>query len=736
MITRFKKVSVQNFQSFGNSTTEFSLDNNEMVMIMGDNRDVGSPGESRNGVGKTTIMNAIVYALFGKGIASQKADELVNLFNQKKMVVELWFDLGENEYHIRRGRKPNVLELFENGTPLTLDSMSNTDNSIVSLIGMDYEVFTTIYFMAPNRPSFMGMKPAEQRNIGERVLSLDTLTERDKALKAIADELTVDLKVANRDLENAEENLRKDQQKLERLRSNHDLHIKKIKSELDETREILSQFGDIDFDSIIKEHGEYLRNDIEIKEKENTLREFRTEFRALESNIESASRELERANSHGELVSGWDSEHKNRLSVLEENLKTASDVESLRLELSGIEECEKLNTRVTEIDREIKQIQRDIDRDVTAFEALADKVDVLEGGVCPECKQSHVDEEKIKQYVGECDAIETNIKKKQQSIDELEEEKTALVDGVDRLGKELSGRTRDEIRGEIRKIESLNDEYNRVVEEKNPYSDISYDIEELTSRIAGYKADQDKIKSRGESIKAEIESLRERNTLSDLASEFPLEDAKSAKRDIEEARKNIKRLEGESTGDSPFSEEIEILLNEMVEPDTYRDRVSEIEDDLQHIKYLRKLLTDNKSFIRRNILDQYIPYLNKKIVEYSQELEASHIAQINSDLTTEVEYMGRTVSFATLSAGEMMRVNLAVNAGFSDLLGMLGKGSSLLLVDELFDSSLDSGGMHKAFRFIKANKDNVLLVSHRPELVGEVDRILTIQKQNGFASIV
>ena len=99
--------------SVGNATQGVDFDRCDLTLVLGENLDLGGDG-SRNGTGKTTIINALSYALYGQALSNIRKDNLVNKTNAKNMLVSLDFVVGGTEYRIERGRKPNVLRFFVN----------------------------------------------------------------------------------------------------------------------------------------------------------------------------------------------------------------------------------------------------------------------------------------------------------------------------------------------------------------------------------------------------------------------------------------------------------------------------------------------------------------------------------------------------------------------------------------------------------------------------------------------
>ena len=102
---KLKSVSLKNFLSVGAVTQAVDLDRNGLTLVLGDNLDLGGNG-SRNGVGKSTILQAISYGLYGEAITNIKRDNLVNKINGKNMAVSIEFELNGHIHKIERGRKP------------------------------------------------------------------------------------------------------------------------------------------------------------------------------------------------------------------------------------------------------------------------------------------------------------------------------------------------------------------------------------------------------------------------------------------------------------------------------------------------------------------------------------------------------------------------------------------------------------------------------------------------------
>ena len=112
---KIKDLTVKNFMSVGNVTQAVDFNKEQLTLVLGENLDQGGDDTgSRNGTGKTTIINALSYALYGTALTNIKRNNLINKTNSKGMLVTLNFDKGGNSYRIERGRSPNVLKFYIN----------------------------------------------------------------------------------------------------------------------------------------------------------------------------------------------------------------------------------------------------------------------------------------------------------------------------------------------------------------------------------------------------------------------------------------------------------------------------------------------------------------------------------------------------------------------------------------------------------------------------------------------
>jgi DNA repair exonuclease SbcCD ATPase subunit len=182
-----KNLTVKNFMSVGNSTQAIDFDRKDLTLVLGENLDLGGDG-SRNGTGKTTIINALSYSLYGQALSNIRKDNLVNKTNNKNMLVSLDFSVGGKDYKIERGRKPNLLRFFVNNqeqvvTDEAQGDSRETQDAIEHTLGLSHEMFKHILALNTYTEPFLSLKANDQRSIIEQLLGITMLSERADKIK-------------------------------------------------------------------------------------------------------------------------------------------------------------------------------------------------------------------------------------------------------------------------------------------------------------------------------------------------------------------------------------------------------------------------------------------------------------------------------------------------------------------------------------------------------------------------
>ena len=182
-----KSLTIKNFLSIGNITQSIKFENSEIVLVLGQNIDVGDSG-SRNGAGKTSILNALSYALFGLPLNNIKLNNLINKTNHKNMFVTVEFTVGNNTYRIERGRRPNLLRLIVNDETREESDEGQGENrltqeSINNILGFNHVMFKHLIALNTYTEPFLAMRASDQREIIENLLGVTMLSEKAVTLK-------------------------------------------------------------------------------------------------------------------------------------------------------------------------------------------------------------------------------------------------------------------------------------------------------------------------------------------------------------------------------------------------------------------------------------------------------------------------------------------------------------------------------------------------------------------------
>ena len=153
---------------------------------------------------------------------------------------------------------------------------------------------------------------------------------------------------------------------------------------------------------------------------------------------------------------------------------------------------------------------------------------------------------------------------------------------------------------------------------------------------------------------------------------------------------------------------------------------------------IRDRLTNKDSFIRKKIIDQNLMYLNNRLTYYLDKLGLPHQVVFQNDLAVEITQLGQDLDFDNLSRGERNRLILGMSFAFRDVWESLYQKINLLFIDELIDSGMDTAGVESSLSVLKKmgreGDKNVYLISHKDELIGRVNNVMKVIKENGFTS--
>ena len=355
---KLKELTVKNFMSVGNTTQAVNFAQENLTLVLGENLDQGGDDSgSRNGTGKTTIVNALTFALYGQALTNIKRDNLINKINNKNMLVTLAFEKNGTDYRIERGRKPNILKFYVNDqeqeTEESDDSqgdMRETQKDLDDLLGMSHDMFKHIVALNTYTEPFLSMRANDQRVIIEQLLGITLLSEKAEHLKELIKETKDAITQENADIEAAKKSNEKIQQSIDGLMVRQSAWRNQNNTEMEKIARALVELEGVDIESELAKHAELKL----FEEKTAKLRSLNKERATLESAIAQAERSVSKYASELESLANktchacnqqlHDHKHEELTATAEENLldannyheKIKGDLERINKEISDI----------------------------------------------------------------------------------------------------------------------------------------------------------------------------------------------------------------------------------------------------------------------------------------------------------------------------------------------------------------------------------------------------------------
>jgi len=295
---KIKELTVRNFMSVGNQTQAVNFAQENLTLVLGENLDQGGDDSgSRNGTGKTTIVNALSYSLFGNALTNIKKDNLINKINNKGMLVTLAFEKDGTNYRIERGRKPNVLKFYVNDQEQETDEsddaqgdMRETQKDLDELLEMSHDMFKHIVALNTYTEPFLSMRANDQRVIIEQLLGVTLLSEKAETLKEMIKTTKDDIYQKNADLEAAKKSNEKIQVSIDGLLTRQSAWNTQHENELEKIGRAIIELEGVDIDAELTKHA-----DLKVYEERTAkLKSLDKERATLDSAIAQAERSVKK----------------------------------------------------------------------------------------------------------------------------------------------------------------------------------------------------------------------------------------------------------------------------------------------------------------------------------------------------------------------------------------------------------------------------------------------------------
>jgi DNA repair exonuclease SbcCD ATPase subunit len=302
---QIRKLTVKNFMSVGNATQAIDFDRKDLTLVLGENLDLGGDG-SRNGTGKTTIINALSYSLYGQALSNIRKDNLVNKTNGKNMLVSLDFSVGGKDYKIERGRKPNLLRFFVNNqeqeiTDEAQGDSRETQDAIEQTLGLSHDMFKHILALNTYTEPFLSLKANDQRTIIEQLLGITMLSERADKIKEYNRQTKEGITQEEFRIRAVQEANKRIEEQIESLKRRQTLWVTKHGEDIAELEKALAALQNIQIEAEIqahKDHKEWDQKRKDINELSSQISRVKLDIGREEKLAAKLSKEIETLANH------------------------------------------------------------------------------------------------------------------------------------------------------------------------------------------------------------------------------------------------------------------------------------------------------------------------------------------------------------------------------------------------------------------------------------------------------
>lgn len=416
----------------------------------------------------------------------------------------------------------------------------------------------------------------------------------------------------------------------------------------------------------------------------------------------------------------------------------AGDQRAIIEQLLGItllsEKAELLSKHIKQTKDSIVQENANIEATKKANEKIQQSIDTLIMSQRAWNAKHNSDLEKIAKAIVNLEAVDINQELQAHSDAKVFDEKSAELKSFKKEKSTLDSA----VSQAYKSLSKYINEYETLQSKKCPacdqdLHDHKHDemLETASNHVVEYQKYYDKVTADLIKTQTAIDTLTD-NSVRPITFYDTIEEALTHQNNLQTliAQLNTKAIEV-----NPYDDQIIELKSEALQ-DISWDEINNLNKLKDHQEFLQKLLTNKDSFIRKKIIDQNLSYLNNRLTYYLDKMGLPHSVIFQNDLTVEITQLGQDLDFDNLSRGERNRLIVGLSWAFRDVWESLYQGVNLLFIDELLDNGLDASGVENALSILKTfgreRKKNVFLISHKDELIGRVNNVLKVVKENGF----
>ena len=412
----FKTLRWRNFLSTGNSFTEIELNKNNTTLVVGE-----------NGAGKSTMLDALCFALYNKPFRKINKPQLMNSINKKDLVVELEFDIGTSKYKIIRGLKPNIFEVYQNNNMISQDADNRDYQDVLErqILKLNHKSFCQVVVLgSASFVPFMQLPAASRREVIEDLLDIQIFSTMNSLLKEKINANSTKVMDVEYQYDITSEKISMQYQYIEAMQKNNDEHVEKIKLDLKQYMDSIenAKLAIASLDQQIGILNEQINDQDQVNKKQKKLQVLETQ---LDDKLAKLQKEIEFFNLHDTCPTckqGIDNEFKcETVSTKESQIEETSEgIEQLRQEIQNIQD------RIQTI--------ANISSQVTSFNIEKITHTNTISGLLSQCKKAAKDIEELQKKTEEYSLNDDTIKELESKIGLLAEQKGDLLNDKEAYG--------------------------------------------------------------------------------------------------------------------------------------------------------------------------------------------------------------------------------------------------------------------------------------------------------------
>jgi len=730
MRIEFDYIRFRNFFSFGSRWQEVEFEKG-VNLILG----LDVERDRSNGSGKSSFLETIPFALFGKVNRNVTKDQIVNWKSRKNCEVEIGFSRGEEKYQVLRALKPDKFIITKDGNDLPMDArkLDFQKSFEIDILGMDHKTFMSLIYTNLNSTvPILTMSKPHKRQFLERVFGLEFIQEINS--------------MSNEKLRNIEKKL-------------SELSIQKVYNRKSK-EEAQAQVAEL---------SDKLKT---LKTSLPLLNELKEEEKRLAELYQDAEKEYNEKNTLSGKLEG-DMEYLNFIAS-----RIGSKLEAMKSKVRTLgQQVEEIGS----VERDLSQLevlQKQLDRYVkleTIIENLDSKQAELED--LAEKREKAID--RIRDSEKEKHSLDALISQDLLSVKSMEEEKTCPTCGQRITGAQAIQKVYNVIEENRKKANSLKDKADVF---RMKLGDVERKLDIKRQAVIRWRKDKDDVmklqseinsllhsqaqKQRKEKLRSDVKRYRNTQKKLDLAMSKVLNDVEVLSRKAsvlsddairakaiidryDRVTEEMSRLQEKLNLENTHKEELEQMLNrakaKIAEARVANEEIDKEEKKLSHLtdymQYVRLVCKDEN--LKQYVISANMPYLNQQTNHYLSDVGTGFYVALDKWLDLDIKGPGiRGASYGNLSGGEARGIDLSLQMAFLDFARVkAGVFPDILELDELLDSSIDTYGLDKVMQIVrmKQQEDNlkIFLVSHRKEVNDvSVDRTYMIQKVNGYSNVI